>query len=145
MCPSTYSCAWSSALCSKWDLQICVVEKGFFILWWFVWDIFFFLFRVEGFFPFTLKRLCAVRLLPVLVFRPEGAGIILSENTEQKTLSSRYLFLLSVCLIAVCPVFLEKSLLLCICKKRSDRKDNYEFRLITALRNICQWNNPKEV
>jgi len=73
-----------------------------------------------------------VWLLPVLVFRPEGAGVILSENAEQKTLSGMYLFSLSVCLI-VCSIFLERYLLLCICKKKSDHKGNYEFRLITAL------------
>lgn len=65
-------------------------------------------------------------------------------KTQQKTLSGMYLFLLSVCLI-VCSILLERYLLLRICKKRSDHKDNYELRLITALWNICQWNNPKEV
>lgn len=84
-----------------------------------------------GFFPSTLKQLCGVWLLPVLICRPERAGVILSENAEQKALSGMYLFLLSVCLI-LCPACLERYLLLCICKRRSDHKDNDEFRLIKA-------------
>lgn len=88
-----------------------------------------------GFFcliSFAPRRLYAVWLLTVLVFKPEWAGVILSKNTEEKTLPSMYLLSLSVCLI-VCSIFFERYLLYVYAKKRTDHRDNYEFRLITAL------------
>lgn len=97
MCKSLCSCAWSSALHSKFDvLMVC----SLFLLVCF--GVFFFFI-----FSFTPKRLYAVWLLSVLVFRSEGAGVILSENTEQKNFA-QHVFAFAISLLDSLPYLFRK-------------------------------------
>lgn len=75
MCRSAHLCTCRSAFYSKCDLQICTGE-GFFL--------FMVALGVCGFFIVGWGGHCKViGCVAVLVLRPEGAGVILTENTEQ--------------------------------------------------------------
>lgn len=77
-CAEVHIYAHAVQLCIQNVIFKFAQEKGFFFLWWF-WGF-------EGFLLLggeVTVRLLAVWLLPVLVLRPEWAGVILTENTEQ--------------------------------------------------------------
>lgn len=76
-CAEVHIYAYAVQLCIQNVIFKFAQEKGFFFLWWLVlggW----------GFFIVGWGGHCKViGCVAVLVLRPEGAGVILTENTEQ--------------------------------------------------------------